>query len=415
MASRFSSGISEGSILFFQGGHNHNGISSSLIDTASYSIYDFVVGNVGSSSRQANQQKNFDSLKSVISNIVKTDVLGPSGVRLNPNSIQSIHIEAGAITASELSANIVLVNNIIRSSNFDGNVAANGSITSNGTVGWAISGDGTAVFDSSYIRGTITAGAVSTPGVDILANGSIVSNNFVVTAEGFIIAAGATIGGTITATDGSIAGWDIVGDDLRSGGGYPGDMVIGPNAEDLYGSFTGAIRIDKPVIPGVTSLIARYSGFGTHLSHVNTVSNTTLSRLDMQSDGIVYQHGNQRFEFYYNSALDKLYAVIDGTYWCIQECAAGPVPEPEVSEEVTPVVSVSPAVACETCNYTVTGQSLVACCVAQFPFCQDPPGTVQGYFMRTFYSTTCDPAGCSPCSCPQSSDGACESAGISCC
>jgi hypothetical protein len=192
-------------------------------------------------------------------------------------------------------------------------------------------------------------------------------------------------------------------------------MIIGPNAEDLYGSFTGAIRIDTPVIPGVTSLIARYSGYGTNLSYANTVSNTVLSRLDMQSDGIVYQHGNQRFEFYYDSALDKLYAVIDGTYWCIQECAAGPVPEPEVTPEVTPVVSVSPAVGCETCNYTVTGQSLIACCVAQFPFCQDPPGTVQGYFMRTTYSTTCDPSGCSPCSCPQSSDGACESAGISCC
>jgi hypothetical protein len=337
---------------------------------------------------------------------------------LNPNSIQSIHIEAGAITASELSANIVLVNNIIRSSNFDGNVAANGSITSNGTVGWAISGDGTAVFDSSYIRGTITAGAVSTPGVDILANGAIVSNNFVVSANGIVQAAGAIIGGTITATSGSIAGWDIVGDDLRSGGGYPGDMIIGPNAEDLYGSFTGAIRIDTPVVSGVTSLIARYSGYGTNLAFVNTVSNTTLSMLDMQSDGIVYQHGNQRFEFYYNSALDKLYAVIDGVYWCIQECTAGtPVPGPEVTPDVTvtAVVTVSPAVPCETCNYTVTGQSLIACCVAQFPFCQDPPGTVQGYFMRTTYSTTCDPSGCSPCSCPQSSDGACESAGISCC
>jgi hypothetical protein len=430
--------VSENTIFFYsgRGGHSHDGENSSFIDTSKYSLFDFSWGLLGDPDRQASQDRNYNSFKDFIINTVNQSILNPAGLVLQPgivngtahiisrsltteliaaNAITANEILAGTITADELSANIILVNNVIRSNNFNGNIAANGSILTAGTTGWAIAGDGTAVFDSSYIRGTITAGAVSTPGVDILANGAIVSNNFVVSANGIVQAAGAIIGGTITATSGSIAGWDIVGDDLRSGSGYPGDMIIGPNAEDLYGSFTGAIRIDTPVIPGVTSLIARYSGYGTNLSYANTVSNTVLSRLDMQSDGIVYQHGNQRFEFYYDSALDKLYAVIDGTYWCIQECAAGPVPEPEVTPEVTPVVSVSPAVGCETCNYTVTGQSLIACCVAQFPFCQDPPGTVQGYFMRTTYSTTCDPSGCSPCSCPQSSDGACESAGISCC
>lgn len=433
-----SNSISENAVSFYaSGGHAHDGVTSSLIKTNSYSIYDFNPSFVGDNpERRRAQVNNYNSFKQLVVNTINSTVLEPAGIVLQDNIINSRNIisgsitaieiaantivadniAAGAVTANELSANLVLVNNVIRSNNFDGDIAGNGSILTSGTTGWAIAGDGTAVFDSSYIRGTITAGAVSTPGVDILANGAIVSNNFVVTAEGYIIAAGATIGGTITATAGSIAGWDISGDDLRSGGGYPGDMIIGPNAEDLYGSFTGAIRIDTPVISGVTSLVARYSGYGTNLSYVNTVSNITLSMLDIQTDGIMYQHGNQRFEFYYDSALDKLYAVIDGTYWCIQECTAGgPVPEPEVTPEVTPVVSVSPAVGCETCNYTVTGQSLIACCVAQFPYCQDAPGTVQGYFMRTFYSTTCDPAGCSPCSCPQSSDGACESAGISCC
>jgi hypothetical protein len=277
MASRFSSGISEGCILFFQGGHDHNGISSSLIDTASYSIYDFVVGNVGSSSRQANQQKNFDSLKSVISNIVKTDVLGPSGVRLNPNSIQSIHIEAGAVTASELSANIVLVNNIIRSSNFDGNVAANGSITSNGTVGWAISGDGSAVFDSSYIRGTITAGAVSTPGIDIDANGNLTANafslfgngaivtssgNFSVSAGGALSATGANISGQIDATSGTVGNWDISGGNIISSDGKislindDGDTVI--IAQSDIGTFAS--------LNGDGSIIALEDGIETSIN-----------------------------------------------------------------------------------------------------------------------------------------------------
>ena len=51
MPLRSSSGISENSILFFEGGHNHNGVSSSLIDTEQYSIYDFIVGKTGSNGR----------------------------------------------------------------------------------------------------------------------------------------------------------------------------------------------------------------------------------------------------------------------------------------------------------------------------------------------------------------------------
>lgn len=322
MASRFSSGISEGSILFFQGGHNHNGISSSLIDTASYSIYDFVVGNVGSSSRQANQQKNFDSLKSVISNIVKTDVLGPSGVRLNPNSIQSIHIEAGAITASELSANIVLVNNIIRSNNFDGNVAANGSILTAGTTGWAIAGDGTAVFDSSYIRGTITAGAVSTPGVDILSNGAIISNNFSVTADGILSANSANISGEITATSGAIAGWEITGDNLTSGGGYPGNMIIGPGSSP---GGSGSVYINTPSgTAGIDSIASHTGVYSAYYDQVT--SNSAVSNgLVVTSTGVSYQYDIDQFiEFWYDTAAGLLYAYINGTPYCITECGTTP-------------------------------------------------------------------------------------------
>ena len=198
-----STGTSESSIVFFNGGHNHNGISSALIDVSKYSIYDFTTDFLGTSLRQESQSFNYGKFKEVISRIVREDVLTTAGIRLLPNQVRAENISAGAVTATSLAANIVLVNNIIRSSNFDGNVAANGSITSPGPVGWAISGDGTAVFDSSYIRGTITAGAVSTPGIDILANGAITSNNFSVTANGILSANSANISGEITATTGT--------------------------------------------------------------------------------------------------------------------------------------------------------------------------------------------------------------------
>ena len=183
-----SSGIPESSIVFFVGGHNHDGESSTLIDTDQYSIYDWNIGvTSGSGQRGQRQDENAASFRLLIDSIVKETTLGPSGIRLTPNSITGIHIASNSITANELSANIILVNNVIRSNNFDGNVAANGSITSAGTAGWAISGDGTAYFDSSDIRGAITANSVSTGGVDILSNGTLVANNYVLYGNGAII------------------------------------------------------------------------------------------------------------------------------------------------------------------------------------------------------------------------------------
>lgn len=205
MRIRSSSAISENSIVFFEGGHNHDGISSSLIDGEKYSIYDFTVGLSGSSGRQARQRANFNNLKTVISNVVINDVLGPAGIRLLPNSIQSIHIQAGAITANELSANIILVDNIIRSNNYV-----------SGSSGWIINGNGVAEFDAASIRGTLTAAAVSTPGVDIFANGVLQASNFVIQANGAfgnnnfgvdasgnLTAANANITGSLVITGGS--------------------------------------------------------------------------------------------------------------------------------------------------------------------------------------------------------------------
>ncbi|MEY2973508.1 MAG: Chaperone of endosialidase [Pseudomonadota bacterium] len=199
MAFRSSSAISENSIVFFEGGHDHDGVSSSLIDTEQYSIYDFIVGKTGSNSRQIRQQRNFDNLKTVVSNIVINDVLGPSGVRLLPNSVQSVHIAAGAITANELAANIVLVNNVISSSNYVLN-----------TSGWAIYSNGVAEFDAASIRGTLTAAAVSTPGVDILSNGTLSANSFTLYGNGAIVTSSGNFsvsaGGVLTATGANVSG-----------------------------------------------------------------------------------------------------------------------------------------------------------------------------------------------------------------
>lgn len=233
MTFRSSSAISENSIVFFEGGHDHDGVSSSLIDTEQYSIYDFIVGKTGSNARQIRQQRNFDNLKTVVSNIVINDVLGPSGIRLLPNSVQSVHIAAGAITANELAANIVLVNNVISSNNYVPN-----------TSGWVLYSNGTAEFGAASIRGTLTAGAVTINNNNYwYSNGvfRVGSNSEFMSFNGSDLSVtGDVTTGNLTATGGSIGGWQIGADLLSAANGdialyadgNAGSLVAGTDANN---------------------------------------------------------------------------------------------------------------------------------------------------------------------------------------
>ena len=184
-----STGSSENTIIFIPaGGHSHDGVTSSLISTEKYSIYDFspsFVNSTQSQTRAIRQENNRLALESLIINIVNQSVLVPAGIRLNPgtlnasaiiaNTITATHISANTITADEISANtitadqiasntntadelvsnVVLVNNIIRSNNFDGTIASNGAITVTGNNGWAITHSGQSEFSNAVIRGSI--------------------------------------------------------------------------------------------------------------------------------------------------------------------------------------------------------------------------------------------------------------------
>jgi len=182
-----STGTSESSIIFYNGGHNHDGISSARIDTAKYSFYDFTANFSSIEAIRLVQEENSRVFKNVIAEIVKTSVLGPSGITLGPQQVRAENISAGAVTATALAANIVLVNNVIRSNNFDGTVLANGTITTSGTVGWAVSGQGQAVFDTTFIRGSLSASEVLTPGVDIYSNGTLAGGSFTLYGNGAIV------------------------------------------------------------------------------------------------------------------------------------------------------------------------------------------------------------------------------------
>jgi len=331
----FSKGTSENTILFFEGGHNHDGQSSALIDVSRYSIYDFVVGKVGSSTRQTTQQRNFDNLKTVISNIITTDILGPAGVRLAPNSVQSVNIAAGAVTASELAANIVLVNNIISSGNYVPNVS-----------GWAINSNGFAEFDIAVIRGQIQADSIYINALNYWNSNGIFSvgaaNNFM-----FYNGTNLELTGTVIATAGQIAGWQISADNLVTGGNFAGSMQLG--------EFAGTNGAAGVFIEGAANGNNEYGTAkltGDYLSLANT---DTGNELNAYSSGIQYTGthnnsnsvGNYSYSFYYNNTnvYARLYNVANNSYFdvCLTNCGSGsPAPTTVVGPAPTTVVGPAP-------------------------------------------------------------------------
>lgn len=324
---------SENTIYFYpgRGGHSHDGNNSSFIDTSVYSLFDFSWGLVGDPDRVASQRRNYDAFSQFIVETVNRSILQPAGLVLQPgvingsahiisrsieansivaNTLTANEIAANTITANELSANLVLINNVIRSNNFDGNVLANGTITTAGTTGWAISGQGQAVFDTSFIRGSLTASSVSTPGIDIDSNGNLTANtfalfgngaiitssgNFSVDASGNLTANNANITGTIYGSSGQIAGWQIDGNNLTASG-FPGYITIGPTAysatgeagmEIAYGTYQTNMLSGGLLLQGEDNLIDFTTSSPVQITISNGSSSTLLSATSVETTYLV--------------------------------------------------------------------------------------------------------------------------------
>ena len=270
-------GLSENAISFFgAGGHKHDGASSTLISTVSYSLFDFKPGYIGSQSRIETQVANQTALEDWVLSIVNTKVLAPAGLNLAPgllsgktirantitaiqlqaNTITADEIAANAVTANELAANLVLVNNVIRSNNYNGTIAANGAITATGNAGWAITSFGSAEFSSASIRGVIDADSVTTPGLVISNTGAITSANFNVTANGHMTANSAFFEGYIDANAGLI-GNILINDGSIQSSDYDANngFQINSNGSAFFNevSVKGNLQFANSVTPGTFS------------------------------------------------------------------------------------------------------------------------------------------------------------------
>jgi hypothetical protein len=286
---------SENSLSFFgAGGHSHDGSNSTLIDTTRYSIFDFSLGYLGSQARINSQSVRQRSFEDYIVRIINSQVLQPAGLNLDPDTlngkiirantitsteiqartITSEEIKAATITANELTSNIVLINNIIRSNNFNGTFHSNGVINNSGTTGWGISYAGSSVFNNATIRGRLTAGdiyipSVASPVFSVASSGALTATSATITGV-LNSAAGSTVGPLTVQSEQVFASWDnkivsLYTNNTWGGGGTPDNWArIGLGVKDtgsalsLYTS-RGAYIFSSDTPPfwpydGVTSL-----------------------------------------------------------------------------------------------------------------------------------------------------------------
>ena len=132
-----SSAMSENSVVFYDsGGHSHDGINSSLIDTSRYSLWDFTISTIPTTNARINQQTlNINRFKKFIATTVTDILLTPAGITLGENVITGYNIVANSITTDELATNS------IKSLNYVGPDSATSGFSTSGSFFKLDSGD----------------------------------------------------------------------------------------------------------------------------------------------------------------------------------------------------------------------------------------------------------------------------------
>lgn len=213
MVSRRSNAIAETGVAFYSaGGHSHDGENSSIIDAKSYSIFDFSFGRVSTNAARINEQnKNQEAFKNYIISTVNSSVLEPAGVVLQDNIINSRNIIAGSITSDLIAANTITADNIaagtITADKLDANAISANSITVGADDYWSSNG---------YFRlGGVNGVSYNGPGSSVaFGSGVTITGNIVSTGT---ISGGFITGANITASSGSIGGWQIQSNYIWSG------------------------------------------------------------------------------------------------------------------------------------------------------------------------------------------------------
>jgi hypothetical protein len=289
--------INENQVIFKRdGGHKHDGLTSSLIDYTKYSIFDFPVYPVAQpgTSRRNFEDTNVQNLESFIINAVERRVLNPKGIRVQANAITANEIVSGTITAGELASNIILVNNVIKSKNYNGTVDVDGNISAYGNTGWAITHSGEAEFNNILIRGTVVSNSGTIGGWTINSN-TLTAGNVTLDSAGSITS---VYSNTVVTINNPDVTWPVLMESLTSTGQFgPIGMTIDNETGTTYifadsitttGYITTGDYIESSAV--YLGLGFKNSGGGGAVAKLN--QNNFLANTSSSGGGRVYVNSN---------------------------------------------------------------------------------------------------------------------------
>jgi len=278
--------VSETSIVFSSsGGHSHDGLNSSLIDTTKYSVWDFPVNTVYSTTPRASRQNaHIDQFRNFITSHVADNVLGPAGVTLRDNIISANNIIAGSINSNLIAANTIVA----------GNIAAN-TITTD-----LLATDAITSLNYSY-----TSGDYSDAGTFFnLSDGSITSAQFAIDSSGNASFAGDISGASGTFT-GDLSGSNISGGTIDIGGSdstsfhvdSSGNMWLGAStyagaASKFRVSSAGVLTASSATITGTINATGGYIGNNTYGFRFQNVSGSYSRLYSLDNTGSAASRGN---------------------------------------------------------------------------------------------------------------------------
>jgi hypothetical protein len=344
--------IPETKITFFKSsGHRHDGLTSSIIDTSKYSIFDFgtdITTGSQDRARELTRTNNQNRFNQYIANFISTQVLAPAGIELLENSVRGIHIGANEITANEIAANTITANEITAGTITATQIAANtitsneiqtGTITAsdlastitfnaqvvqssqyaaNSSTGWALLSNGDVSFGSGTFRGSLDIGGPDNDSLQVDTNGRlwignrdfdsapfrIHSNGRTVVGNGLVTIAtnGATnVAGVLTVSNTANISGAL---NVTSNSNISGNLTVGGTTINVGGAgstttIAGTLQVNSGTtvdgnlnVKGTTITIGNTSGSTTTVNGGLTVAGATIINNTITLNNSITGNGN---------------------------------------------------------------------------------------------------------------------------
>jgi hypothetical protein len=324
--------VPETKVTFFKSsGHRHDGLTSSIIDTSKYSIFDFgtdITTGSQDRARELTRTNNQNRFNQYLANFISTQILAPAGIELLENSVRGIHIGANEITANNIAANTITSNEIqtgtITASDLANTITFNAQLVqssqyaANSSTGWALLSNGDVSFGSGTFRGSLDIGGPDNASLQVDTDGNlwighrtfgsapfrVSSNGATAVGNGLVTIAttGATnVAGVLTVSNTANISGAL---NVTSNSNISGNLTVGGTTINVGGvgstsTIAGTLQVNSGTtvdgnlnVKGTTITIGNTTGSTTTVNGGLTVSGATIINNTITLNSSITGNGN---------------------------------------------------------------------------------------------------------------------------